>query len=205
MGKFVNWIKKKLGISHSGGSSGAPDYGVSSPERSKIEEAIDLIVMENILDCKFLYKLQPDLIYWQSVFKALAFAESNFKLNCRYVEPPSLGKDAVTGMQNTSEGLLQLSYQDSRYYACEFDWNTDRKKTAFDLSKSIFDIQKNIKCGMMIMNKLVGKKETYIFDSGNYWAVLKPSNKRHKIFLNAFKKYQDNEFENALQAYQEGV
>ena len=94
-------------------------------------------------------------------------------------------------MQNTSEGLLQLSYQDSKYHACDFDWSTDRKKSAFDLSKSIFDIQKNIRCGMMIMDKLVKKRGTYIFDSGNYWAVLKPNNKRHKVFLNAFKKYQE--------------
>ena len=64
MGKFVNWIKKKLGISHGGGYSGAPDFGVSNPEKSRIEEAIDIIVLENLLECRELLRLNPVITYW---------------------------------------------------------------------------------------------------------------------------------------------
>lgn len=193
MGKFLALIKNWIGSFRSGESSGpagAPDYGASNPKQREIEMAIDSIVEREIGFCMHLWTLVPEIKYWQSVFKALAFAESNFKLNCRYVEPPSLGKDAVTGKQNTSEGLLQLSYQDSRFHGCSFDWDSDKNKNAFDLSKSIFDIQKNITCGLMIMNKLVGKKGHYVFNDGNYWAVLKPKNKRHEVFIKKFNQYQ---------------
>lgn len=194
MVKFLGQLFKKVkGIfsNGSGGGAGAPaENSASTASIKEIEDHIDRIVALRLPLMGHLLNFSENTKYWQSVFKALAFAESAFKLNCRYVEPPSLGKDVVTGMQNTSEGLLQLSYQDSRYHLCDFNWEADKEKSSFDLSKSIFDIEKNIACGMAIMNKLVGKKRHYIFEAGNYWAVLKPKNKRHKVFLKKFNQYQ---------------
>ena len=194
MGKFINWIMKKIrGFKNREVTppAGSPAKNpISNEVVSDIETSIDRIIEINLPMMGHLLNFQQNTKYWQSVFKALAYAESSFKLNCRYVEPPSLGKDVVTGVQNTSEGLLQLSYQDSRYHACEFDWSEDRHKNSLDISKTIFDIRKNITCGLAIMNKLVGKNGHYIFNSGNYWAVLKPNNKRHKIFIEKFNQYQ---------------
>lgn len=185
MRKFAIWIKKLIrGFKSRGLPPAGP--GVSSPE---IENEIDRVVAQNIAKNGSLLKFKKDLNFWQSVFKSLAYAESGFKLNTRYIEPPSLGKDAITGVQNTSEGLLQLSYQDAKYYKCEFDWAVDKNKNASDLSKTIFNLEKNIKCGLTIMNELVRQRGHFIFNNGNYWAVLKPNNKRHKDFLSQFNKY----------------
>lgn len=190
MKKLISWLKKKLLGDSSSGDFPPPAKNTGSMiSASDLERKIDEIVFKSIPHMGNLINFKADTHYWQSVFKALAYAESSFKLNCRYVEPPSLGKDAVTGIQNTSEGLLQLSYQDSKYHSCDFDWNIDKRKSSFDLTKTIFDIEKNITCGMKIMDKLVGKKGHYVFNDGNYWAVLKPNNKRHKTFMNKFKKY----------------
>ena len=191
MRKFMKWVKKKFFGDYKSGNFPPPppteyDYNW---DVGNLEKRIDEIVLKTIPMMGNLINFKPDTRYWQSVFKALAYAESGFKLNCRYVEPPSLGKDAITGIQNTSEGLLQLSYQDSKYHSCDFEWNVDKNKSSFDLTKTIFDIEKNITCGMQIMNKLVGKKGHYIFNDGNYWAVLKPKNNRHVVFLDRFNKY----------------
>lgn len=195
MGKFLRWVKKKIsGVLPNKGSSGGAGSPAVNPATSEqialIELRIDEIVEKNIRGLASLWSFRSSVKYWQSVFKALAFAESNFKLNCRYVEPPSLGIDAVTGKRNTSEGLLQLSYQDAKYHACKFDWEADKRKDDFDLTKTIFDIVNNIECGMAIMNKLLSKRGHYIFNDGNYWAVLKPNNKRHKVFIEKFRAYQ---------------
>lgn len=188
MRKFMNWVKKKLfGDSNSGNFP--PTAPADEITGSEIEDAIDKVVSDFLPKMGNLINFKSSTKYWQAVFKAVAYAESGFKLNCRYVEPPSLGKDAVTGIQNTSEGLLQLSYQDSKYHTCDFDWQNDRNLKASDLSKTIFDLTKNIQCGMIIMNKLVGIHGKYIFNTSNYWAVLKPKNNRHNVYLDKFNKY----------------
>lgn len=190
MGKFFRWLKKKiLRGSQSSSSSPARPGG----DNKVIEEAIDIVVASELRHCPELKKFRDSIVYWQAVFKALAYAESGFNQYCRFVEPPSLGKDVVTGKQNTSEGLLQLSYQDSRYYSCEFNWEEDKYKQPEDKSKTIFNIGKNVRCGMAIMNKLVARHGHFVFERGNYWAVLKPNNHRHRVFLEALNFYLHNE------------
>lgn len=192
MWRLVNWFKKLFTGSRSGNASSAPGAPATNTapatSRTETELEIDKVVSDFLPKMGNLINFQSSTKYWQSVFKALAFAESDFKLNSRYVET-GLGKDAVTGVQNTSEGLLQLSYQDAKYHSCEFDWSVDKKLDARDLSKTIFNLRKNIQCGMIIMNKLIVKNGTYIFNSGNYWAVLKPNNSRHSVFKKKFDSY----------------
>ena len=110
------------------------------------------------------------------------------KYSSRYAYIDRKGWDRVTKTFYLSEGLLQLSYSDKKYYGCDFDWEKDQFKLDDDHEKSIFDPKKNLECGVVILNRLVGKKGTPFFNSGHYWAVLKPSNKRHKDF----KWYRDN-------------
>lgn len=189
MWKLPNWIKKLWSGSSKSEGTFPPPPPTPSVKPSEIENEIDRIVSSYLPRMGNLINYNSTTKHWQAVFKALAYAESGFKLNCRYVEPPSLGKDAVTGIQNTSEGLLQLSYQDAKYHSCEFDWSIDKKLHKDSMLKTIFNLEKNIKCGMQIMNKLIGKKNHYIFNDGNYWAVLKPNNKRHKVFLSKYNQY----------------
>lgn len=183
----MSWFKKLLNAFNGKKNNNGP-VKKTGPIQKEIELAIDEIVKSKLPTCLNLLNLKNDLIHWQSVFKAMAWAESSFKLTERYVET-GLGKDRVTGKQNVSEGLLQMSYQDALFHSCEFDWSKDKSKSDLDESKTIFDMRKNIECGMIILDKMVLKKGHYIFNGGHYWAVLKPENKRHKVFLEKYNEY----------------
>lgn len=185
MGWFKNLFKKK-----SQSSDGSP----SNPQQSNktVELKIEEIVGEYIHNCTSLLSINPSIDYWKCFIKALVYAESGFDLTCRYIEK-GLEKDAVTGNQNTSEGLTQMSYQDSEYHGCNFDWSIDKKKSEKDPSKTIFDIVNNIECCLIVLDKLAGKKGGVFFNDGHYWAVLKPENKRHNVFLTKLDSYMKTE------------
>lgn len=168
-----------------------------------IEKQIDEVVKNKLPSCLNLLKFNPSLHYWQSVIKAICKAESNFNVLETYWEKDlgNNGYDKVTGAKYLSEGLMQLSYSDHKYYACEFDWEADKNKPEHSEDKSIFNVRKNIECGMIILNKLVGINRHYIYNVGNYWAVLKPNNKRHEVFLEALDYYlkQDTQSKDVIQ------
>lgn len=189
MVKFLKSLLKKIGVIRSGNFSPAP----KSENVQMIEDAIDTVVCKYIVGCKNLLALNADLFYWQAVVKAICYAESEFNLFETFFEKDlanKYGLDPVTGMRYLSEGLMQLSYSDAISYHCDFDLKADRTKSEKDPTKSIFDAEKNIQCGLTILNKMVEKHGHFIFNSGNYWATLKPSNKRHKVYLNKFNEYQ---------------
>jgi hypothetical protein len=122
--------------------------------------------------------------YWVAVVKSIAKAESCLNLVERYVES-GLGKDAVTGTQNASEGLLQLSYQDSKYHGCQFFWEIDKRLDVKSFDKTIFNPKFNLECGMIILDKQIKARGVLETISPYYWAVLNKSNKRFSVF----KKY----------------
>jgi hypothetical protein len=134
-----------------------------------VEDAIDIVVALNFnsTNFKFLFNYSNSLRYWQSVIKAIAFAESGFNPNEYYFERT---------MGYPSMGLLQLSYEDYQRYQ-------------FSSDKGLYDIETNIKLGMIILNRLVAIHQKYIFNENNYWAVLQPKNKRHQVFLNKLREY----------------
>jgi hypothetical protein len=113
---------------------------------------------------------------WVYLISAVTKYESGFNPTSRMKE--NLGTDAVTHSQVYSEGLLQLSYQDSLGYKfCnEFDWNADKNLGAKDPRKTILDPYKNLRCGIRILNKIVGKHNLIAFNSGHYWSTLMPKN-----------------------------
>lgn len=141
---------------------------------SMIEYQIDGIVFDFINQGKgnALLNFNTSMKYWQSVIKAICFAESNFNRFERFFED---------SMGYYSEGLMQLSYQDCPRYNYYLDKSKDE----------IFDVEKNITLGLIILNTLVKRKGAYIFNDGNYWAVLQPKNKRHKVFLAQFNEYMN--------------
>lgn len=178
--KILSFFKKK--------PTSAPSKPVVP---SDIEKQIDEVVANKLPSCFYLLRLNPNVSYWQGVIKALAYAESSFNVLETFWEKDlgDNGYDRVNGSKYLSEGLTQLSYSDKQYYQCEFDWEADKHKDEKDPTKSIFDVRKNIECAMTILNKAVKREGKFIFNSGNYWAVLKPSNKRHQVFLNRVKYY----------------
>ena len=179
---LLSYLKKKFGKKTT--TTKAPTV----KDSFAVESHIDLSVAECIGECPNLLSLNPNVSDWQKIFKAIAYAESSFNVTERYIET-KLGIDAVTGKQNTSEGLFQMSYQDAKYHQCDFDWSKDKNLSASDKDKTIFGIRRNTECAMKVLDKLVAKHGDYIFDNGHYWAVLKPSNKRHKVFLDKLHSY----------------
>lgn len=119
---------------------------------------------------------QRKLNFWTYLISAMTQYESGFKPSLRYRES-SMGNDPVTGQHVYSEGLLQLSYQDRNPYPfCdEFDWQADRHLAPTDPRKTIFDPYKNLRCGIKILNLVVGRNKLISFN-GHYWSVLKPRN-----------------------------
>jgi hypothetical protein len=169
MGKLRDWFKKKFrGSSSSGTSSPAP-----ARDTQDVEKQIDIVVREFFISdrgIKLLW-LNSSINFWQSVVKAICFAESSFNPRERFFE---------TSMGYFSEGLMQLSYEDCKAYHFPLDKSKNE----------IFSIEKNVTLGLIILDKLVQNHGKFIFNSGNYWAVLQPKNKRHQVFLDKFNQYQ---------------
>lgn len=123
--------------------------------------------------------------FWGQLIAAMAQFESAWKPATRYVET-TMGKDAVTGEQIASEGLLQLSYQDTKYTPgyCNFDWSKDKALNAVnpeDPKKTIFDPYKNLRCGLAILAKQIRSKKAIAVDNGAYWSVIKIGSSHQKI------------------------
>lgn len=121
--------------------------------------------------------------FWGMLVSAMVKYESSFKPTLRYKES-TMGTDPVTGQHVYSEGLLQLSYQDTQWASyCEFDWSKDKHLAADDPKKTIFDPYKNLSCGIKILARQVTRrgKIAVTGSEGAYWAVLIPNGKYTKV------------------------
>jgi hypothetical protein len=112
--------------------------------------------------------------FWVYLVSAVSKYESDFSPVSRYQET-TLGTDAVTNQPVWSEGLLQLSYQDTKTYTfCdEFNWSKDKALAAKDPAKSILDPFKNLECGIRILNAQVKRKD--LIAVRGYWSTLFPT------------------------------
>lgn len=119
---------------------------------------------------------QQKIKFWVYLISAVVRYESGFHPTSRFREA-GLGVDPVTGQHVYSEGLLQLSYQDKNPYpSCnEFNWSVDRSLSPSDPRKTIFDPHKNLRCGVRILDHIIGDRGV-ISSQGHYWATLKPRN-----------------------------
>lgn len=113
------------------------------------------------------------LNFWVQFFAAVSKYESGFDPTSRMVET-TMGTDPMTGKQVASEGLLQLSYQDETGWSfCDFDYQTDKQYAINDIRRSILNPEKNLSCGIQILNNQVAKRGAIALSSNVYWAVLK--------------------------------
>jgi hypothetical protein len=112
---------------------------------------------------------------------AMAKFESGFNPLSRYHES-TMGTDPVTGLAVYSEGLLQLSYQDTQWASfCAFDWSVDKYLSATDPKKTILDPYKNLYCGVRILANQVKNKGVIILGTGAYWSVIKSNSQYQKL------------------------
>jgi hypothetical protein len=98
--------------------------------------------------------------FWLMLISAVARMESSFDPNCVYHEPPPLGVDSI--------GLMQLSLGDT-VYGCAF---TDEA--------SVKDPEKNLRCSVKIIDRLVARDGRIGGDNDHrregaaaYWSTLR--------------------------------
>lgn len=123
--------------------------------------------------------------FWAYFFQALSGAEAGLKptSDVQHTDPQVAVTDQVSHRMVRSEGLLQLTYEDSRRYGCEFDWNADKHLAEHDPAKTILQPENNLLCGVNILeNQLVVQKKPLISTS-SYWSTLRPGWPGYKVFL----------------------
>lgn len=119
--------------------------------------------------------------FWGQLVAAIAKFESNWDPTMRYHES-TMGNDPITKQPVYSEGLLQLSYQDIQWEPrCEFNWTADKNLAIKDPKKTILNPYKNLRCGLIILERQLKRHHRITIDSGVYWAVIKLNGKYQKI------------------------
>ena len=112
---------------------------------------------------------------WAQLFVAITKYESAYSPTSRMRET-TMGTDPVTKQPVYSEGLLQLSYQDTLNYkfCSKIDWSKDKNLAATDPKKTILDPYINLDCGVGIMANQVSRKGMIAVSSGAYWSTIIP-------------------------------
>ena len=134
---------------------------------------------------RFFEMPEPDKrAFWAYFFQALAGAEAglNPKTRIRHTEPEVAKKDPVTGLAVRSEGLLQLSYQESKRYNCDFDWQADRTLKPNDPAKTILQPKNNLTCGVKILENQIIDQHKPLLSRSSYWSTLQPGRPSYRIF-----------------------
>ena len=124
-------------------------------------------------------------VFWAYVFQALAGAEAGLKptTDVRHTEPEVAVKDSVTNRMVRSEGLLQLTYEDSDRYGCAFDWDKDKQLSEKDPQKTILQPENNLKCGIRIMSSQLIDKHKPLATGSSYWSTLRPGTVSYRVFV----------------------
>jgi len=116
---------------------------------------------------------------WGELISAMAFYESGWNPNAQFTET-GLGNDEITGRVLTSEGLLQLSYNDTKWSkSCQFDWELDKNNRGSHPT-TILTPKNNLECGITILSKQINKHKKVVIKKGAYWAVIKEGHQNNK-------------------------
>jgi hypothetical protein len=122
--------------------------------------------------------------FWAYFFQALAGAEAGLEptADVRHTDPAVAVIDTVTHRTVRQEGLLQLTYMDSKRYGCNFDWTKDKNLPEEDPAKTILDPRNNLLCGIRILHdQLIAQKKPLLTES-SYWVTLRPSHPSFEVF-----------------------
>ena len=123
--------------------------------------------------------------FWAYFFQALAGAEAglNATADVQHTEPQVAVVDGVSHRMVRAAGLLQLTYEDSRRYGCDFDWGADRHLPPHDPRKTILQPDNNLLCGVSILgNQLIDQKKP-LMSVSSYWSTLRPGWPGNRVFL----------------------
>lgn len=122
--------------------------------------------------------------FWAYFFQALAGAEGGLKptAHVRHSQPAMEVKDQVTGVQGRTDGLLQLAYEDEKRYACDFDWESDRRLKAGDPARTILQPKNNLECGVKILDQQLIAQHKPLLSRSGYWSTLRPGTAGYRVF-----------------------
>lgn len=122
--------------------------------------------------------------FWAYFFQALAGAEAGLEPRTRahHMQPEVSVPDPVTGMSGQTEGLLQLTYGDSKRYGCDFDWKADRKLPPKDPRRTILQPERNLACGIKILENQIIEQHKPLFTRTSYWSTLQPGRLSYRVF-----------------------
>ncbi len=123
--------------------------------------------------------------FWAYFFQALAGAEAGLKptADVRHDDPAVAVIDPITGRIVRQQGLLQLAYEDSRRYRCDFDWARDRQLPEHDPDKTILQPRNNLLCGIRIVENQIVTQDKPLLSNSSYWVTLRPDYPSFRIFL----------------------
>lgn len=158
-----------------------------------IEKALPAVLLEPKMGrtvqqfCpRFRSMSEPDRrAFWAYFFQALSGAEAGLKptSDVQHTEPQVAVADQVSHRMVRSEGLLQLTYEDSKRYGCSFDWNADRNLQEHDPNKTILQPENNLLCGVNILESQLVVHKKPLITTSSYWSTLRPGWPGYKVFL----------------------
>jgi hypothetical protein len=133
---------------------------------------------------------EPDRrAFWAYFFQALAGAEAglNATADVQHSEPQVAVVDGDSHRMVRAQGLLQLTYEDSRRYGCDFDWKADKHLPPHDRRKTILQPDNNLLCGVSILeNQLIDQKKP-LMSVSSYWSTLRPGWPGNRVFIKQMK------------------
>ena len=123
--------------------------------------------------------------FWAYFFQALSGAEAGLKAtsDVQHTEPQVALIDGVSHRMVRSEGLLQLTYEDSTRYGCKFDWNADKHLPQHDPDKTILQPSNNLLCGVSILDNQVILQKKPLLSKSSYWSTLRPGWPGYRTFV----------------------
>jgi hypothetical protein len=136
---------------------------------------------------------------WAYLIASIAIPESRFKTNGTFDE--STHRNRYSGVVNPrtfSQGLLALSYSSTAQRAyrpfCNFNYSADRGKDISDPSLQIYDVQKQLDCGVGMLDFWV-KKHGRIGGSpprggAMFWSTLRETNPATRLVKASMRRFK---------------
>jgi hypothetical protein len=127
--------------------------------------------------------------FWAYTFQALAGAEAGLKptSDVRHTEPEVAVEDTVSKRTVRQEGLLQLTYMDSKRYGCDFDWQKDKPLPEKDPARTILTPRNNLLCGVKILENQMLTQGRPLLTQSSYWVTLRPLQPSYLVFAKQMK------------------
>lgn len=128
-------------------------------------------------------------VFWAYTFQAIAAAEAGLKptADVRHREAAVDVRDTTTHRLSRQEGLMQVKYQDADRYGCDFDPKADARLPEKSPERTILQPQRNLSCGIKIMEEQIVTRGKPLVERSSYWATLQPGTLGHGVFLRQMK------------------